>query len=109
MIGIDHPSLHRALKEVHGNIGEPIVRLTPLGWTCIGKTHIKAKERYCKSAAKTSMFISDQQELCEIDKTLQKFWEVESIQPTQTNYSPQNLEILTTAENSITRCNNGAR
>ena len=36
LIGLDLASLHCAIKEVRGEPGEPIARLTPLGWTCIG-------------------------------------------------------------------------
>ena len=34
--GQDCASLHYALEEVRGKSGEPVTRLTPLGWTCIG-------------------------------------------------------------------------
>ncbi|MCG7875450.1 MAG: hypothetical protein N0C90_03895 [Candidatus Thiodiazotropha endolucinida] len=36
LIGQDCASLHYALEEVRGKPGEPVARLTPLGWTCIG-------------------------------------------------------------------------
>ena len=35
LIGIDCAELHCALQEVRGRPGEPVARLTPLGWTCI--------------------------------------------------------------------------
>jgi Aspartyl protease len=37
LIGIDYADLHFARKEVRGRPGQPIARLTPLGWTCKGK------------------------------------------------------------------------
>ena len=36
LIGLDQPGLHFALRDVRGGPGEPVARLTPLGWTCVG-------------------------------------------------------------------------
>ncbi len=36
VIGSDHPELTMSLEEVLGQPGEPVARLTPLGWTCTG-------------------------------------------------------------------------
>ena len=36
LIGLDCLDLHCAIAEVSGLPGEPVARLTPLGWTCIG-------------------------------------------------------------------------
>ena len=41
----------------------------------------------------TSMFVSNQQELINIDKTLQKFWEIENIHPNQQYFSTIDSEI----------------
>ena len=35
LIGLDLSDLHCSLKEIKGCPGEPIARLTPLGWTSI--------------------------------------------------------------------------
>ena len=35
-IGVDHSDLLYSLKDVRWHPGEPIARLMPLGWTCIG-------------------------------------------------------------------------
>ena len=43
LIGIDNIDLHRVIKEVYGKQGDPIARLTPLGWTCIGAS---TKDKY---------------------------------------------------------------
>ena len=96
LIGIDHPHLHRAIKEIRGNIGEPMARLTPLGWSCVGKTHINAKSRFNSNSRNASMFISNQQDLVSIEKTLQKFWEIDTIQPDQLYFSQEDSEILET-------------
>ena len=36
LIGVDHADLLYSKKEIRGDEDEPIVRLTPMGWTCIG-------------------------------------------------------------------------
>ncbi|PIK59960.1 hypothetical protein BSL78_03115 [Apostichopus japonicus] len=36
LIGLDHAGLHESIHEVKGRSGEPIARLTPLGYTCVG-------------------------------------------------------------------------
>ena len=43
LIGIDYPHLHSSIQEKVGQLGDPIARLTPLGWTCIGKTNDREK------------------------------------------------------------------
>ena len=44
LIGIDYPHLHSSIQEEVGRTGDPIARLTPLGWTCIGKTNEREKK-----------------------------------------------------------------
>ena len=39
LIGLDCLDLHCAIAEVNGRPGEPVSRLTPLGWTCIGNPY----------------------------------------------------------------------
>ena len=36
LIGLDSADLHYSFKDVRGEPGQPIARLTPLGWTCVG-------------------------------------------------------------------------
>ena len=36
LIGVDHADLLYSKQEIQGDVDEPIARLTPLGWTCIG-------------------------------------------------------------------------
>ena len=47
LIGTDYSDLHYSLRDIKGQPGEPIARLTPLGWTCIGSpedSHIEGQE-----------------------------------------------------------------
>ena len=36
IIGRDQAHLHISLREIYAQMGEPIARLTPLRWSCIG-------------------------------------------------------------------------
>ena len=82
LIGTDYPFLHKAVKEVAGsNLCEPLARLTPLGWTCIGKACSKSKVRQMSvHVNKVSMFVPDQKEIEDINTNVKKFWEIEDIQ-----------------------------
>ena len=42
LIGVDHTDFLYSLEGVGGKPGEPIARLTLLGWTCIGKSGSQA-------------------------------------------------------------------
>ena len=34
IIGVDYAELHYSFQDIGGRSGEPVARLTPLGWTC---------------------------------------------------------------------------
>ena len=75
LIGIDHADLHASIREVSGKPGEPIARLTPLGWTCVGKTR---RSKNCNDSvhnANLSYFVNGG--ITEINRTLERFWEIE--------------------------------
>ena len=40
LIGIDYPDLHYSYHDIKGKPGEPVARLTPLGWTCVGNQNL---------------------------------------------------------------------
>ena len=68
LIGIDYADLHLSKKEIHGEPGQPIARLTPLGWTCVGVT--------VQDDNPTSFILYFAND---VNATLRKFWEVESV------------------------------
>ena len=45
LIGVDHVDLHYSFKVVKGRPGEPVARLTPLGWTCVRPASTQRKRR----------------------------------------------------------------
>ena len=78
LIGLDCADLLYAKEEVRGRPGDPIARLTPLGWTCIGNTGSDHQEVIHTNFACT-YFVKDQSEIEGINKTLKQFWEIEDI------------------------------
>ena len=76
LIGLDCLDLHCAIEEVRGQPGEPVARLTPLGWTCIGNPYSAKTTKLVTHFART-YFIRDQFEIEEINSNLKRFWEVE--------------------------------
>ena len=54
LIGMDCLELHCSLQEVEGKLGEPMARLTRLGWTCVGhleggETGSRAQVAFCQT------------------------------------------------------------
>ena len=95
LIGVDHPYLHQSIHEAQGAVGEPIARLTPLGWTCVGKTPISNKQRISSHfTSKISMFVSNQQDIQDINNTLKKFWEFEEVGIEEKLHSPNDKKVL---------------
>ncbi len=72
LIGADNCDLIYSIKEVVGLPGEPIARLTPLGWTCIGPTDNKKKSTHF------SFFtMQPNPEESQVAQILKKCWEIE--------------------------------
>ena len=72
LLGIDYPQFHTSIKEVKGKNGDPIARLTPLGWTCVGQP--------VTPTTQLTNFIRTFQlrEIEDLDYTLRRFWEIEN-------------------------------
>ena len=78
LIGLDCADLLYAIEEVRGRPGEPIARLTPLGWTCIGNPDSEHQKVIHTNFAYT-YFMKDQSEIEKINSTLKQFWEIENV------------------------------
>ena len=82
LIGQDCIDLHFVKCDVKGEAGEPIARLGPLGWSCIGNP-----ERFKSSVAtqpRTNLvytFVAKSYPVENISQILKRLWEVESIEP----------------------------
>ena len=76
LIGLDCQDLHFSFKDICGKPGEPIARLTPLGWTVIGQPMKGSpyssflRTYFVNPKSKTSMD--------SVDMMMQKFWESDS-------------------------------
>ena len=73
LIGVDHADLMYSEKDIMGKSGEPIARLTPLGWTCVGGPQTGPRNRTNFTFMTTT---ND-----DIDKLLRKYWDIE--EPTE--------------------------
>ena len=75
LIGIDLADLHYSIQDIRGKPGEPVARLTPLGWTCIGGTAYSANGPF-NTNFNRAYFINKADK--DLNQTLQKFWEIDT-------------------------------
>ena len=75
LIGIDYAELYFSIRDVRGQPGEQVARLTPLGWTCIGSPKLTEGSVQQKNF-NVAYFVYQQEK--ELSSVLQKFWEVDS-------------------------------
>ena len=80
LIGLDCADLHYALKEVRGRAGEPVARLTPLGWTCVGKPGSNSDQILHTNFA-YSFFIKEISGIEQLNEKLVKSSQIDSISP----------------------------
>ncbi|KAK3732000.1 hypothetical protein QZH41_005502 [Actinostola sp. cb2023] len=85
LIGIDYADLHYSIQDIRGNPEEPIARLTPLGWTCIGHPDPSEKQEagHQTNFIRTYYVRTEEEEL---NSTLRKFWEVEDVPNVVVNF-----------------------
>ena len=102
LLGLVCLDLHCAIEEVRGQPGEPVARLTPLGWTCIGNPFPAAIPTLQTHFAWT-YFVRGQSEIGELNSTLKRFWEIEETPPL--NATPivqiEEKHAMKTVENSM--------
>lgn len=94
LIGLDCAELHCALEEVRGNPGEPIARLTSLGWTCIGNPGSRSRHLLQTNFACT-YFARNQLEIEKLNDTLKGFWETEDAS------TPKETQVMSIKERSV--------
>ena len=70
LIGIDNSDLLYSIKEVIGHPGEPIARLTPLGWTCVGGSYSTSKQNITNFT-----FLSKDED--NISTMIQRYWDLD--------------------------------
>ena len=99
LIGLDCADLHAAMTEVRGSPGQPIARLTPLGWTCIGNP--TSDTGVLQTNFVYTYFLHETPTIGEINDTLQKFWQVESVQCDEHMLSVNDRMILQKSKESM--------
>ena len=77
LIGIDYAELHFSCKDIRGNLGEPVARLTPLGRSCTGPVSGLKHGSFQTRFAHT-YFVRENTDRGEISRLLRGFWEIES-------------------------------
>ena len=75
LIGVDNAELHYSFVDVRGKVGEPVARLGPLGWVCIGCPDGRVEGRTRTHTFRT-LLVRDPKANCDVDQTLRRFWEI---------------------------------
>ena len=78
LIGVDYAELHYSFKDVGGRSGEPVARLTPLGWTCVGSPNGLKGSGLQTSFTHTYLVREHRKDSDEISVLLRSFSEVEA-------------------------------
>ena len=78
LIGQDQIDLHFSKCDVRGNPGEPIARLGPLGWSCVGHPEKRTTARNPRTNLACTFFCRPQV-FDEINDSLKRFWEIETL------------------------------
>ncbi|XP_067051180.1 uncharacterized protein [Acropora muricata] len=80
-IGIDNSELHYSHVDLRGKNGEPIARLGPLGWGCIGAPEendfVRARSHVITLFTREPLWNERKGSCCDVDNSLKRFWEIE--------------------------------
>ena len=74
---MDQADLLYSLKDMKGQPGEPIARLTPLGWTCICNPDGRAERIH----ANVTFFLNDSDKLSSL---VRRYWDIEELTSSKT-------------------------
>ena len=98
LIGLDCADLHFSFKDIRGKPGQPVARLTPLGWTCIGAMDGKSQESIRTNFVKTYFVTRETDNVdmneFEVNMTLRRFWEID-------NSGIDDVQVLSAEDNFI--------
>lgn len=78
LIGVDQAKLLYSLEDVRGKPGEPIARLTPLGWTCIGRPGLRT------DTVQTNFTFLVNQGSHKLNNLVRRFWDIKEPKEIQT-------------------------
>ena len=74
---MDSADLHYSLKDVRGEPGQPIARLTLLGWTYVGDLGTIDQHNATTNFVGT-YFVSEEAKMEDLDIMLHRFWEIDN-------------------------------
>ncbi|XP_062566818.1 uncharacterized protein LOC134229116 [Saccostrea cucullata] len=99
---MDNSELHYAYQEIRGRPDEPVARLTPLGWTCVGKIY-GTSEKCVQTHYNRTYFLHSQRSENETDKILCKFWEMEDFSEPKKKqlFSPEERAVYSKVKESL--------
>ena len=103
LIGLDCADLHFSFQDIRGKPGQPVARLTPLGWTCIGAMDGKSQENIRTNFVKTYFVTreTDNVDMNEVNMTLRRSWEIDNSGIDDVQLSTEDNIILDKAQQSI--------
>ena len=78
LIGQDHIDLHFSKCDVRGKAGEPIARLGPLGWSCVGPPEGKSINGNSRTNLACTFFTRPHI-FNENNDSLKRFWEIQTL------------------------------
>lgn len=98
LIGLDYSDLHYSYRDIRGKPGEPVARLTPLGWTCICNPESDQNQTHFNHTYLVRQNIGS-----EVDTMLKRFWDIESVKPLDVveKLSANDKKAIEIAEQSI--------
>ena len=85
LIGVDNADLHYSFVDVRGQAGEPVARLGPLGWTCVGRPNSREESGsrthiICTLLTREAGQGGGVGVCCGLEQTLKRFWEVDLLE-----------------------------
>ncbi|XP_065174407.1 uncharacterized protein LOC135804458 [Sycon ciliatum] len=97
LLGLDHADLHVSLRDIPGKPGEPVARLTPLGWTCVAPSAVARHTGVGITLHGVQMHEP-------LDRLLRKFWELEDVPAeTETVISADDQQVVSMTKATMSR------
>ena len=92
LIGLDSAYLHYSFKDIKGEPGQPIARLTPLGWIYVGDLGETDQHSVTTNFART-YFVSEHTAIEDVNGVLRHFCEIDN--------RMESLPVVTKEEKSV--------
>ena len=107
LIGLDHLDLHSSSAEVTGRDGEPVARLTPLGWTCVGSIHPSDMHLPSVGGHNLYTFSTTHSDDKSLEELVRQFWEIDQGDNQESALSKEEKEALELVARSLQHSEGG--